>query len=288
MIRKIFSGLMLLVSVACLREKYNEDDCRKEVLFQMQDVPYIFEGNDTVAYRPYYRFTESLELFVFEEERLQNTYRYDYEYCRSHSAIPCYIPVGKQNFLFVANLFDPKALDWSFVNGELQAVFSVIDHEEPSLLLIANETSVIRENISLPVELYLLVSRLEIRVDNPPAWMTGLDVSVSQVAGSITSDFVLGDTTHIFKHLEIGNPASAIFESGVNSFPTYPGTPALLAIRMTGTVEVSPILLDDDRLHLVPGIITRVNIFFESDTQMSISVEVDGKWEIVDGGHITI
>ena len=286
--RTLFTGVILLLSAACLRENYNEEDCRKEVVFNMEDVPYVFQGDETVAYRPYYTFTESLNLFVFAEERLQNTNTYDYEYCRTHPMIPYYTQTGGQDFLFVANLYDPKELDWKFLNGELQAIFLILDNEEPPLLLAAKEKVDVQEEVLLPVELYLLVSRLEIRVDNPPAWMTGLDVNISNIAGTITSDFILGDTTHIFKHLEVSNLAASTFWSGINAFPTYPETPALLNIQLTGGAEISSILVDDDRLYLVPGIITRVNILFETENEVKISLEVDGKWEIVDGGHITI
>lgn len=288
MMRMLFTGLICVLSAACLRENYDVEECRNEVVFKMEDIPYVFQGNEAVAYRPYYMFTESLNLFVFAEERLQKTNVYDYEYCRSHSMIPYVTQPGEQSFLFVANLYDPKELDWRFVNGELQATFSILNHEEPPLLLASRVKADIGEDVLLPVELYMLVSRLEIRVDRPPVWMTGLDVRVSHIAGSITSGFMLGDTTYIFKHLEAGTPAPSVFEAGINTFPTYPGTPALLEIQLTGTAAVSPILVDDDRLHLVPGVITRVNILFESESEVKVSLEVDGKWEIVDGGHIII
>lgn len=287
MIRKLLIGVISLLTVACLRER-DEEECRREVIFKMEDVPYVFQGNETVGYRPYYMFTETLNLFEFTAERLQNTSVYDQEYCRNHSIIPYNAEIGEHFFLFVANLYDPKELDWSFVDGKLQAVFSILDNEEPPLLLAAQEMADIRENMLLPVELYILVSRLEIRIEKPPVWMTGVDVNISNVASSITSDFVLGDTTHIFKHLEMNDSAATTFWSGVNTFPSYPGTPALLSIQLTGIAEVSPILVDDDRLHLIPGEITRVNIVFETENQVKISIEVDGKWEIVDGGHIII
>lgn len=286
--RKLLTGVIFLLSVSCLRENYNAEECRKDIIFKMEDVPYIFQGNEIIDYRPYYMFTENLNFFIFAEERLQNTSEYDYGYCRNHSLIPYRAQTGRQFFLFVANLYDPKELDWKFVDGELQAIFSIVDHEEPSLLLAAKKKADIQEDVLLPVELNMLVSRLEIRIDNPPDWMTGVDVQVSHIAGSITSDFVLGDTTYIFKHLEVGNPVSATFGSGVNTFPTYPETPALVNIQLTGKAGISPFLVDDDRLHLVPGTITRINILFETETQIKISVEVDGKWEIVNGGHIII
>ncbi len=288
MIRKLFAGMILFLSVACLREDYNEEDCQKKVVFEMEDIPYIFQGNDTAVYRPYYKFVENLNLFVFAEERLQNIEIYNYEYCRNHPFIPYLTPIGERYFLFVGNLYDPKELDWKFIDGELQAVFSIIDHEEPPLLLTAKKKADIREEILLSIELYMLVSRLEVKVDNPPDWMTGLDVQVGNVAGSITADFILGDTTHIFKHLKVEHPVSDVFWSGINTFPTYPERAASLNIKLTGKTGISPFLVDDDRLHLVPGTITRVNILFETESQVEISVEVNGKWEIVDGGHIII
>ena len=106
MIRKLLTGVIFLLSVSCLRENYNAEECRKEIIFKMEDVPYIFQGNEIIDYRPYYMFTENLNFFIFAEERLQNTSEYDYEYCRNHSLIPYRAQTGRQFFLFVANLYD--------------------------------------------------------------------------------------------------------------------------------------------------------------------------------------
>lgn len=138
----------------------------------------------------------------------------------------------------------------------------------------------------------LLVSRIELTLKNIPAGISRIEAPVSNTSSGIGFygylKVILGDTTHIFKHLEVSGPVASTFGSGINTFPTYPETPALLNIQLTGGAEISSILVDDDRLHLVPGIITRVNILFETENEVKISLEVDGKWEIVDGGHIII
>lgn len=285
--RYVLIGLMALLSASCLREHYNEEDCRGTVQFDMKDVPYIFQGSEVVSYLPYYNFIENLSLFEFVGERLQNTTAYGFAYCREHQLIPYDAGTGNHFFLFAANLYDPKELDWTFTDGRLQAVFLILDNEEPPVLLTAvNEADAVPGTV-IPVQLHMLVSRLEIRVDNPPSWVNGLDVSLSNVAGSITSGFVLGDTTHIFKHLPLENQGAGTYWSGLNTFPTYPDSPALLNINLTGTAQAS-IRVDDDRLHLVPGSVTRVEILFEAENQLKISIEVDGKWEVVDGGNIII
>lgn len=79
-----------------------------------------------------------------------------------------------------------------------------------------------------------------------------------------------------------------IYRTGVNTFPTYPDLPALLNVRLVGTQAVAPIIVDDSRLHLIPGNITQIDIVFENEGHLKLSIEINGKWEVIDGGHIII
>lgn len=281
----IFTGLLSLLLLSCLREKYSGEDCRQNIRFQMLDVPYVYHDEEAVSYRPYYTFTEQLNLFVFTEEQLYSTAEYDYEYCKTHPVIPYDLEGDRYTALFVANLFDPKELNWAFMDGQLKTWFSIVDYEEPPVLLAAKAMVEMEE---VPVEMRLLVSRLEIFLTNPPAWVTGLDLTVRNIAGSVSTDLVLGDTTHIRKQVWLDYEESGMYKFGLNTFPTYADQRALLTIGLLGASAASPILVDDNRLHLLPGFITRLNIDFGQDGKIVISVEVNGRWEVVDGGHIII
>lgn len=281
-------GIVSLCLVSCIRESHWEKDCREDLFFRMEEVPYILDGSDVVDYRPYYTFTENLHLFVFSGERLTEMLSHDYAYCREHLLIPYKVDPGRYSFLFVANLYDQEELSWKFENGQLEAVFSIRDHEEPPVFLVFSNDITIRRADTVPVQLRMLVSRLEIQVENPPAWVTGLDISLSNVAGSVTSDFVLGDTAYIRKQVSLDTQGESTYRTGVNTFPTYPDLPALLNIQLIGTQAIAPIVVEDSRLHLIPGNITQIDIVFQSDGQLKISIEINGKWEVIDGGHIII
>lgn len=284
----LFVGGIVCLLLSCLREKYTGEDCWREVNFHMQDVPYALQPNGAVEYRPYSVFTEQLDLFVFAGEKLWKTQRYDYNYCQTHSFIPLHLERYQQEeYLFVANLYDPKELDWAFVDGRLRAWFSIVNYEEPPVLLAA--TSKINERQdTIPVELLLMISRLEIRLTNPPVWVSGLNLVVRDVAASVTTGFHLSDTTHIQKQVWFENQGAGTYEFGLNTFPTYPDRQAALSINLLGTSEATPILVEDSRLKLLPGYVTRLEIAFETESKITVSIEVHGKWEIVDGGHIII
>lgn len=282
----VIGGLLGLLS-ACIKEKYEAEDCRREVYFVMEDVPYVFQGDEAVGFRPYYTFTESLDLFVFSDEKIDETKKYTYAYCRSHPVIPLETGIRKKEFLFVANLYDQKDMSWSFVEDKLRATFFIRQYEEPPVYLAA-----IRESLScrdsLSVLLQMLVSHLNIRLINPPAQVVGLDVVVRDIAGSVTTDYQLGDTTHIRKQVFFTPTVENNYEFGVNTFPSYQDRAAVLSINLIGTEQTAPILVEDDRLHLYPGVITRLKIEFKTEQKITISVEIDGKWEIVDEGNIII
>ena len=275
------------LAVSCLKEKYRGEDCFRKISFTMQDVPYVFEHNQAVGWRPYYTFVEQLQLYMFGEQGIEQTARYDFAYCREHKRIPFVVDNREQVALFVVNMYDSGMLDWAFKDGRLQAWFSILDNEEPPVLLAATANIPETED-SVAVDLRMLVSRLEIRLSNPPAWMTGLDVTVRDVAATVTTDFVLGDTTHIYKQLVFDNQGPGQYNLGLNTFPSYPGRAAVLSITPTGIQETAPILVEDDRLHLYPGVITRLDIVFDTDEKITISVQIESKWEIVDGGHIIV
>lgn len=281
-------GIILLCFTSCIREHYSDCDYPEHLAFEMLDVPYILDSDTVAGYQPYYAFTERLDVFAFGGKGLDSSAKYGYEYCRENPIIPWNIKPQDYTFLFVANLFDPKMLDWTYDNNRLAARFSILDHREPPLLLVATK-EIVEGNASLvPVRLNFLVSRLEIRLDNPPAWVNGMAVSVTGTAGMITNNYVLGDTTYIYKNITVNNTGPGRYRFGVNAFPTYQGRSAILNIRLTGRDQVRPLIVDDSRLHLLPGVITRVDLLFDAQENVTVSIEVDGKWEVVDEGQIII
>lgn len=282
----IIGGIALL-AMGCLREHFRGEDCRYEVHFVMKDVPYAFLNEEIVGYQPYYTFIEQLDLYVFADQRPGQTAVFDFAYCREHPVITRSVDYNSHEALFIANLYSPREVSWSYGDGQLEAVFSIIDYEEPPVLLSAI-VNINPHQDSVPVELRMLVSRVEIKLVNPPAWLIGLDVLVSNVAGTVSTNYVLGDTTHIQKRLFFDNQPGASYQFGVNTFPTYAGKNATLSITPIGVSETSPILVEDSRLNLLPGVITRVDIIYDANEDITIGIEVNGKWEIVDGGNIII
>lgn len=283
----IVIGCIVCLSTACLRERYEDADCLRMVFFNMEDVPYILEGEEVAGYRPYYFFTERLDLFVFSGQSLERTVNYDYEYCRTHAVIPLVADRGERDFLFVANLYDPQNLSWRYQGNRLEGTFYIRDNQEPSLFLSA-VVATRSERDTLPVNLQLQVSRLEIRLINPPAWVHGIDITVRNIPGTISTLGQLGDTTHISKKMGFNNQGNGTYWFGINTFPSYPEKAASVNIDLLGTSETAPIVVEDERLHLLPGVITRLGIAFKTEHDVEISVEIDGKWEVIDGGNIII
>lgn len=281
----MFACLWVMLA-GCLHEKYKGADCFREVAFEMKEVPYVFVDDEAVAYQPYYTFVEQLDLYVFADEQLHRNFIYDFAYCREHPVISETLDLNVREALFVTNLYDPQKLNWYFENDTLQAVFSILDYEEPPVLLAA--IADIRHQSVVPVELRMLISRLEIKLVNPPAWMTGLNVMVRNVAGTVSTDYKLGDTTHINKQMFFENKGPGTYSFGVNTFPTYNGKAAVLSILPIGTEATAPILVEDSELHFLPGTVTRLNIVYDPKGDITLSIEIDGKWEIVDGGNIII
>lgn len=283
----ILIACLLSLSVACIREKHDGDACTQALAFVMKDVPYVFVDGEAVEYRPYYTFIEQLELYVFADSRLSEHFRYGFDYCRQHPVLPIAAPLDSRQVLFAANVHDPKALSWSFRDGQLHTDFSIIDYEEPPVFLAA-VAALDGVGDSIPVELRMLVSRLEIRLTNPPAWITGLDVTVRNIAGKISDNYLLGDTTHITTQLALAYEGPGTYLFGVNAFPTYRDKAASLTITPVGPSTVAPILVEDSRLHLLPGVITRLEIVYETEEKITVSININGKWEVADGGSIII
>lgn len=283
--RYVWIVVIALFSFGCLPEKYKGDDCRKEVQFVMQDVPYVFIDGEAVEYRPYYTFIEQLDLYLFSDQQINQSSKYNFAYCREHPVISRNMDYNCEEALFVANLYHPRELSWFYREGQLEAEFSIVDNEEPPVLLAAI-TKLAGDTV--PVELRMLVSRLEIRLTNPPGWMVGLDVTVKNIAAAVSTGYSLQDTTHINKQLFFDNQGPGTYSFGINTFPTYSGSAAIVSITPIGTSETSPILVEDGRLHLLPGVVTRLDIVYENDEKITIAIQIDGKWEVVDGGHIII
>lgn len=283
----IFTGLIGFFLVSCLKEPSCRIPGKYEAEFEMRDIPYVF-NNETGGIIPYYTLVNKLSLFVFREQMQDTVLVYDQEYCREHPVIPLEIGSGHHHFLFAANLVTPEELSWSFDNEHLDAVFSIVDNEEPPVLLTAIEGAEVERDFSVPIDLKMLVSRVEIRLDNPPAWISGLNVDIENVAATITTDMQLEGTTHIIQHLAFDNQGAGTYWLGVNAFPTYPDKPAVLTVQFTGNAAPNPLVLDDDRLHLTSGVITRLLISFKPEGNVVTSLQVNGAWEVIDEGKIEI
>ena len=185
---------------ACMDEKC---DCLPEegIAFMMKDVAYLFEGNEAIGYRPYYTLTDRLDILAFQNSQRDTTFSFDYAYCKEHPVIPVKLTPGKYQFLFVANLLDEKAMSWKSTSGEgLTATFRILENREPAVYLAAIRTADLWTISQLPVQLRMLVSRLEMKVVNPPEWITGLEFRVEHIAGKIiieeavsAENFQLGD-----------------------------------------------------------------------------------------------
>ena len=94
-----------------------------------------------------------------------------------------------------------------------------MDHEEPPVLLAAT-SRVEASKDSVSVGLQMMVSRLEIQLTNPPAWVTGIEVTVRDIAATVSTDFILGGTTHITKQIGFDNQGIGDYWFGVNTLPT--------------------------------------------------------------------
>lgn len=77
-------------------------------------------------------------------------------------------------------------MSWKSTSGEgLTATFRILENREPAVYLAAIRTADLWTISQLPVQLRMLVSRLEMKVVNPPEWITGLEFRVEHIAGKI-------------------------------------------------------------------------------------------------------
>lgn len=279
---------IVLLCLACMEE--NDCPCLKNIAvdFEMLDIPYVLEGKEEPGYRPYYVLTNRLDILAFRGTLLDTTAAYGYDYCREHPLIPFPLRAGSYELLFVANLSDHRALSWDFEGNRLQVMFRLVDHEEPPVYLADRKAPDVYEPIVLPVALRMLVARLEVEIVNPPAWVKGVKLHISRIAASMTLDGTLRDTSSIDKEVEWTHTGEGSYGIGVNTFPTYLEEPALVDVQLQGNNRADPLIIDDDRIHFVPGKIIRLSVVFESENRVSVSVEVDGKWEVIDEGEIII
>lgn len=299
---RLMMCLILCGLASCIDDKCG---CLPEegIAFIMKDVAYLFEGDEAVGYRPYYTLTDRLDILAFQESRRDTTFSFDYAYCKDHLIIPVRLKKGNYQFLFVANLLDEKAMSWNIASGaELKASFRIVENREPAVYLATIRTAALGTTSQLPVELRMLVSRLEMKVVNPPEWIRGLDFSVEHIAGriiigeTVPAEFSeiflfreeLRDTTFVYKTEKLSYTGPGEYWVGINTFPTYENFPALVEVKLKGENRVSQLVIDDRRLNFRSGRITRLSIEFTTESTVSVSVEVNGKWEVIDEGEIKI
>lgn len=281
--------LLVFVCSSCIRE----DDCPctegNTLEVEMKPVPYILEGDSVVGVLPYHRFVNRLDLLIFRNGKQDTGAVFDYEYCLEHPVIPLQLRPGKYDFLFAGNLLDHKALMWQFTeDGRLEARFSILDHQEPPLYLVSTDKTDFLFPAVLPVQLHIIVARIEVKLVNPPTWITGLDFTVSNIAKEVTDLGVLRDTTSLSKSIGVDYTGPGVYYVGLNAFPTYPGHPATVNVRLKGADRVSQFVIDDTRMTLQISRILQVSIEFETENDIKVSVEVNGKWEVIDEGKIEI
>lgn len=282
-------GVFVLLFFGCIRES-SDPTCDYTILFDMKEVPYTIKNTDTVDYLPYYHFLTQLNLLTFQNDKLYSISEYDYEFCKQHSVIPFNTDIYDNVYLFLANLFDERALSYSVKDGNLDAVLSIIDHQEPPVYLVASGKVNSETESIVPVDLRMLVSRLEVQVDNPLKWMTNMQIGVDRIAGKISGNFVLSDTTYIVKHLEIDPVGGKTNFLAINTFPSYPDKPAIVNFYFTGKGgREFTYNIKDDLFRFLPHTITLIRFGFGgTEEDVTISVSVNGKWEILDEGHIEI
>lgn len=280
----IYILLMALLFPACIRE--DNRGCGFSCRFDMQEVPYVIDGSEVVEYRPYDRFTNSLNLLAFRNHQLISASYYDYEFCKDNRVIPFMSEEIPDVFLFVANLHDHKAMKYTFKEGRITTDFSILDHREPPTYLVAILDPV--ADSLMAVNLKMLVARLEIEVLNPLPWMDTLQIVISDVAETISDNFMLTDTTYIVKRTALFAVGEKQGWLGVNTFASYPGKPALLNISFIGESKQSTYLITDEQLNFRPHTITSLRMEFDDAGDIKISISVNGKWEVVDEGKIEI
>lgn len=286
----IYIGILLLLLESCVKESICPCLSEGGLEFRMKDIPVTIEGDSVETYSPYNKIATQIAIMGFYREALDTTLHYDYEYCQSHYILPFPLKTwGSYEFLIIGNLMDEKAMSWKYnEEGRLLVMFRIVNHEEPSIYLVANKRVNYYRPVRIPVALKMLVARLEVKMVNPPAWVTGVDFVVSQVADRITNTFQLQDTTSIYKSFSFQQGEQYASWLGVNTFPNYSNEPALVDIKLKGSERIAHFIVNDDRIHLQPGKIVRMTIEFENNTIVNISVEVDGKWEEINEGHIEI
>lgn len=303
---KISGYLMIGIFVCLFTSCMDEASCpclgEAKVTFDMKDIPYIFEGNETIGYRPYYTLVDRLNILTFRERCLDTAFVYDYNYCKGHPDISMFLKPGSYHFLFVGNLFDHKTMSWKFTEtGKLEAIFRILDHREPDVYFVALSSANLYGFTELPLRLQMLVSRLEIKVVNPPEGVTGFDFSVHNIAREIivegknedsgkeiSPESKLNDTTSVYKTTEFKYAGPGEYWVGVNTFPTYEELPALVDVQLKGSSKINQLVINDDRLVFRSGRIIRLSILFVTEDSVTVSVEVNGKWEIIDEGKIEI
>lgn len=281
-------GWMALFMVSCLDDKDCGCAATTEVFFEMKDVAYIFDGNEIVGLQPYNRVTDRLDIFAFKKEVLDSIAVYDYEYCQNHTVIPYVSKPGSYTFLFIANLFDRKALHYEITPEKMTAWLRIMDHDEPPVYLVDIQPAIVFGQVFSAVELQMLVSRLEVQVINPPAWVEGFHFIVSHIAARINNYNELQDTTSIYKTVPISLVTANKAWVGINTFPTYPGIPAVVSIQLRGGGNINQLVINDERLVFRSGRIIRLSVEFEGESSVKISLNINDKWEIIDEGKIEI
>lgn len=283
--KRLLMIIFIFGCVACVREGDRSYTCQHTWKLDMLPVPYVLEQVDTVGYKPYYEFVNTLDILCFQEGKIVDKATFDYEYCRNTPVIVFQNDVAQPAFLLVANLLDPKAMSWTFDNGRLGAEFTILNHREPSVYLAAVAYG--KEESEIPVQLNMLVAHLVVEVVNPQSWMKDVVIRVENVVGKITTNYQYRDTTYIEKSAPL-NEDGINSTVGINTFPTYPGHSAQLSISFRGDKATANYVIANNQVYFTPHGVIYVRIVFEDVNSIKVFMTVNGKWQIIDEGHIVI
>lgn len=284
----IVFGILLITS--CLDDK----DCgcfrQTDLGFEMKDIVYSYDEDGAVLeYQPYYRATNRLDVYTFKGEVLDSVAFLNHDYCREHPVIPWNAGPGNYTFLFIANLLDVNALTYLWdAQKNLEVWLNIVNHEQPPGYLLALNRVDVYGSQKVPVELKLLISRLEVEVLNPPQWVTGFNFTVQNVARAINDKLVLRDTTSIDQYQPLQYTESGVYRVGINTFPTYSDYPAVVTVKLAGRADIKPLVIEDNRMVFRAGRIIRLIVEFKPEGTVKIFLNVSNKWEVIDEGKIDI
>lgn len=100
--------------------------------------------------------------------------------------------------------------------------------------------------------------------------------------------YALWDTTSIEKSVPLIRNEKDCYWTGINSFPSCPGHPAIVNILLRVENRARAYSIEDDRLHLQSARSIRLNRRYDGDEILEVGLDVNGEWDERDEGQIEI